>query len=106
MPPHLEACLGPEGLQALKGSGACREHMVHVASREYHIGCNWKVFCDNYLVRGRGRGGCEASDWHKLCHAPNLSKSASWLQPRQFPRLQARRSLRLGKLLARCLCCL
>ena len=52
MPPQLEACLGTEGLQALKGSGACREHMAHVASREYHIGCNWKVFCDNYLVGG------------------------------------------------------
>ncbi|GAB4820063.1 hypothetical protein N2152v2_007109 [Parachlorella kessleri] len=50
--PQLETCLGPEGLRALMGSGACREQMVHVASRVYPIGCNWKVFCDNYLDGG------------------------------------------------------
>ncbi len=25
----------------------------HVGSREWHLACNWKVFCDNYLVRHR-----------------------------------------------------
>lgn len=27
------------------------EGLVHLARREYVINCNWKVFCDNYLVR-------------------------------------------------------
>ena len=25
--------------------------LVHVASRQYRLACNWKVFVDNYLVR-------------------------------------------------------
>ena len=25
----------------------------HVATREWHMACNWKIFCDNVLVRGR-----------------------------------------------------
>ena len=28
------------------------EHLRFVARREYHMGCNWKVFCDNYLDGG------------------------------------------------------
>ena len=24
--------------------------LVHLARRVYTINCNWKVFCDNYLV--------------------------------------------------------
>ena len=26
-------------------------NMKHVKTQHYHINCNWKVFCDNYLVR-------------------------------------------------------
>lgn len=48
--PALRAWLGAEGAAALEASGACRERMAHVARREYTLRCNWKVFCDNYLV--------------------------------------------------------
>ena len=27
--------------------------LQHVGSREWHLNCNWKVFCDNYLVRSK-----------------------------------------------------
>lgn len=28
--------------------------LVHLVRREYVLNCNWKVFCDNYLVRSGG----------------------------------------------------
>lgn len=28
----------------------CDPSLVHIARREYVLNCNWKVFCDNYLV--------------------------------------------------------
>lgn len=31
--------------------------LVHVASRQYRLACNWKVFVDNYLVRACQCGG-------------------------------------------------
>ncbi len=46
----LEAQLGPEGLQAMKAAGMTDIQLLHVASRDYKLNCNWKVFCDNYLV--------------------------------------------------------
>ncbi len=53
--PHFKPWLGSEGARVVRGSGACREHVVHVARREYAVRSNWKVFCDNYLVRPRLR---------------------------------------------------
>lgn len=47
----LLAWLGEHGAFALQASGACRPGLVHVASREYSLRCNWKIFADNYLVR-------------------------------------------------------
>lgn len=48
---NLEDQLGPEGLQAMEAAGIADSHLVHVASQSYTLQCNWKVFCDNYLVR-------------------------------------------------------
>lgn len=47
----FDAQLGLEGLQAMEAAGITDDHLVHVASRAYSLQCNWKVFCDNYLVR-------------------------------------------------------
>lgn len=47
----LEAQLGWEGLQSMEAAGMTDSHLQHVASRLYTLNCNWKVFCDNYLVR-------------------------------------------------------
>lgn len=51
----VAAWLGPRGAAAALAAGIA-DALVHVASREYEIACNWKVFADNYLV-GRSRGG-------------------------------------------------
>lgn len=56
----LEAQLGPEGLRAMEAAGMTDVQLLHVASREYKLNCNWKVFCDNYLVR------TESSMWYHL----------------------------------------
>ena len=29
--------------------------LVYARSMEYDLNCNWKVFCDNYLVRAHSR---------------------------------------------------
>eukprot|EP00775_Hariotina_reticulata_P012655 gene12655-12782_t len=47
--PDVAAWLGAGG-QQLVTLGIQDQHLVHVARREYVINCNWKVFCDNYLV--------------------------------------------------------
>ena len=39
-----------EGGKAAMDSGL-GDPLRHVGSREWHLACNWKVFCDNYLVR-------------------------------------------------------
>ena len=49
----VAAWLGQRGSRAVLAAGIADE-LVHVASREYILDCNWKVFCDNYLVR-RGK---------------------------------------------------
>ena len=36
-----------------------KDPLVHLCRREYIINCNWKVFCDNYLVSMYGMGGRE-----------------------------------------------
>ena len=36
--------------------GMCDSNLVHITRREYVINCNWKVFCDNYLVRKSAPG--------------------------------------------------
>jgi hypothetical protein len=38
------------GGQQLEKLGMQDQNLVHVARRDYVINCNWKVFCDNYLV--------------------------------------------------------
>ena len=48
-PPPLSEWLGEGGRRVMEaGIG----HLRFVARREYHMGCNWKVFCDNYLDGG------------------------------------------------------
>lgn len=46
----LAEWLGPGGA-AMKAAGITLSDMKHVKTQHYHINCNWKVFCDNYLVR-------------------------------------------------------
>jgi choline monooxygenase len=52
----VEAWLGPAGSAAALASGIADKQLVHVASRQYELACNWKVFVDNYLVRLRWLG--------------------------------------------------
>lgn len=40
-----------EILQVMEAAGIKAESLQHVASREYSLQCNWKVFADNYLVQ-------------------------------------------------------
>ena len=46
----------------MQAAGAA-DPLVHVASREWPLQCNWKVFVDNYLVRAGPHAamlqGCE-----------------------------------------------
>ena len=35
----------------MKAADISLANMKHVKTQHYHINCNWKVFCDNYLVR-------------------------------------------------------
>ncbi|KAL3161039.1 hypothetical protein ABBQ38_009422 [Trebouxia sp. C0009 RCD-2024] len=46
----LKDWLGSGG-DAMQRAGISLTGMRHVHSRTYHLHCNWKVFCDNYLVR-------------------------------------------------------
>jgi hypothetical protein len=39
------------GGQRLQDCGMADAQLLHIAQREYVLGCNWKVFCDNDLVR-------------------------------------------------------
>ncbi len=34
-------------MPVLKEAGILDVGLTHVASRTYHLKCNWKVFCDN-----------------------------------------------------------
>ncbi len=38
-------------LQVMEAAGITDRSLQHVASREYNLQCNWKVFADNYLVQ-------------------------------------------------------
>ena len=38
------------GGDAMQAAGISVSNMRHVHSRTYQLQCNWKVFCDNYLV--------------------------------------------------------
>ncbi|KAL4856982.1 Choline monooxygenase [Chlorella vulgaris] len=49
---HVEAWLGAAGSAAALAAGIGDKHLVHVASRQYELACNWKVFVDNYLDGG------------------------------------------------------
>ncbi len=60
----LEAQLGCKGLHSMEAAGMTDSHLQHVASRLYTLNCNWKVFCDNYLV-------CEPISLLWLCDRVN-----------------------------------
>ena len=47
----VEEQLGTEQMQDMKADGILDGSLQHVATREYCLHCNWKVFADNYLVR-------------------------------------------------------
>ncbi|KAL4423240.1 hypothetical protein ABPG77_000032 [Micractinium sp. CCAP 211/92] len=47
----VAARLGPVGSAAALAAGIA-DPLTHVASREYELRCNWKVFVDNYLDGG------------------------------------------------------
>ena len=55
----VAAWLGRRGSSAALAAGVGDE-LAHVASREYRIECNWKVFADNYLVSYGCCTGCIA----------------------------------------------
>lgn len=40
--------------EAIASNAELERPMQHVATREWHMACNWKVFCDNVLVRKKG----------------------------------------------------
>ena len=46
----LKDWFGPGG-DAMQAAGISLKNMRHVHSQTYQLQCNWKVFCDNYLVR-------------------------------------------------------
>jgi choline monooxygenase len=63
--------LGPLGAAAALEAGIA-DPLVHVASRAYEIQCNWKVFCDNYLVRWAAGGLlCRGWGFAATCTAPS-----------------------------------
>ena len=41
-----------EGGRRMAAAGVDSESLRFVTRREYHVSCNWKVFCDNYLDGG------------------------------------------------------
>jgi len=47
----LVPCAGAGGQQLLE-VGMSDSSLVHIRRREYVLGCNWKVFADNYLDGG------------------------------------------------------
>ncbi|KAK9835244.1 hypothetical protein WJX81_008352 [Elliptochloris bilobata] len=47
----LHAWLG-EGGHAMTAAGVADSGLKFVTQREYRLGCNWKVYCDNYLDGG------------------------------------------------------
>ncbi|WIA32975.1 hypothetical protein OEZ86_006137 [Tetradesmus obliquus] len=49
--PSVADWLGAGGVR-LQECGMADSQLLHVARREYVLGCNWKVFCDNYLDGG------------------------------------------------------
>ena len=59
--------LGSEGKAAMEAAGMTESGLVHVASRQYRLACNWKVFVDNYLVRTCRTAGRVCSLWDTPC---------------------------------------
>ena len=55
-PEPIEDTLG-QAVPVLKEAGILDVGLTHVASRTYHLNCNWKVFCDN------------VSRWQQCCVA-------------------------------------
>ena len=48
--PTFKDWLG-NGAEAMQAANISLQGMRHVKTQHYQINCNWKVFCDNYLVR-------------------------------------------------------
>ncbi len=46
----LRAWLGAGG-RAMEDAGVLDGDLLPVAQRTYHLPCDWKVYCDNFLVR-------------------------------------------------------
>lgn len=65
--------LGPGG-DAMQAAGISLTNMRHVHSRIYQLQCNWKVFCDNYLVHSS-----------PLSSAPSHIAPVSYLQASRPP---------------------
>jgi len=55
--------------------------MQHIATREWHMACNWKIFCDNVLVSGRMVTACAVSpgDPHSFCSQARRALHSQWL---------------------------
>lgn len=47
----LRAWLGAGG-RTMEDAGVLDGGLLPVARRTYHLPCDWKVYCDNFLVRG------------------------------------------------------
>ena len=65
---ELAAWLG-EGGRAMAAAGAADAGLLHVARRVYRLACDWKVYCDNFLVRvcpcsHKGFPAC--AEWHAV----------------------------------------
>ena len=83
----VEEQLGKEQLQDMKADGMLDGGLQHVATREYRLQCNWKVFADNYLVRLQSVAGPGAV-YEGVLVMPSVEAQAmsslsafSWLLP-------------------------
>ena len=83
----VEEQLGKEQLQDMKADGMLDGGLQHVATREYRLQCNWKVFADNYLVclQSVAWPGAVSEEFlvKKILQAQALSSifAFSWLLP-------------------------
>lgn len=65
---ELAAWLG-EGGRAMAAAGVADAGLLHVARRVYRVACDWKVYCDNFLVRVRPcshEGPAAYAEWHAV----------------------------------------
>lgn len=74
--PGLQLCFTAavgSGGGRLQQLGMCDDDLVHLTRREYVLNCNWKVFCDNYLVSCGSACLLQYSTSQMLLIAPLLS---------------------------------